>query len=348
MFREMKDKIDNELLVFVTNLNSKYSLKSISPILYKTIKGFILGDGKRVRPILFIVGYLGYSKKAAKGLYASAVALELLHDFLLVHDDIVDKSPTRRGKPSMHVMLQKYLDINKSKKIKFNGQDLSIIAGDIIYAMAIEAFLSIKEDYPRKENALRHFIKAAAYTGAGEFIELLSGIKNIKNTTKADIYKIYDYKTAHYTFSAPLSTGAILAGASSGQVKSLNSYGIALGRAFQIKDDIIGIFGNEKKIGKSTLSDLQEAKKTLLVWQAYRNSNLTGKRTINNVLTKKKVTRNDLKTMKTIIKDSGALNYAKAEMITLAKQSQKLLASLKIGKKYKTFLSSYAQQILKI
>jgi geranylgeranyl diphosphate synthase, type I len=348
MFHKIKNKIDKELLAFVRNLNSRYSLKAISPILYESIKDFVLRDGKRIRPILFITGYLGYSKKTARNLYESAIAIELLHDFLLVHDDIVDKSPTRRGKPSMHVMFQRYLDANKSEKIKFSGEDLSIVTGDIMYAMAIDTFLSIKEKHERKENALRHFIKAAAYTGAGEFIELLSGIKSLKDTTKADIYKIYDYKTAHYTFSAPLSIGAILAGANTNQVKTLTKYGIALGRAFQIKDDIIGIFGNEKKIGKSTLSDLQEAKKTLPLWHCYHNSNRNDKKTIEKILSKKQVTRSDLQIVKLLIQKTNTLAYTQAEIEKLNKHAQKLLALLSLKKPFKEALINYSRKIITV
>ena len=243
-------------------LDELYSLSRISPLLFKTIKDYILRKGKRVRPTLFIIGYLGFKKNPAPGLYASALSLELLHDFLLAHDDIIDKSDVRRGKPSMHRVLSDYL--RKYKNIKFGGEDLTIAAADIMYAMAIHTFLFIKENRQRKEKALRKLIEAAIDTGSGEFAELLYGIKDIKNLNKQDIYRIYDLKTAYYTFSCPLSAGAILAGAKKQQTDLLYNYGIYLGRAFQIKDDILGIFGNENKIGKSTLTDLREGKKTLL------------------------------------------------------------------------------------
>ena len=107
---------------------------------------------------MFIIGYLSFAKKAARGLYTSALSIELLHDFMLVHDDIIDKSKTRRGKPSMHKMLDNHLA--KFKNIKFSGQDLGIVVGDVMYAIAINAFLAINEDFTRKQRALKRFIEA--------------------------------------------------------------------------------------------------------------------------------------------------------------------------------------------
>src|SRR4030042_1469006 len=98
------------------------------------------------------MGYLGVSRKAASGLYRSALSIELLHDFMLVHDDIIDKSDTRRGKPSLHQGFKNYLSGYKTNK--FTGEDLALVAGDVMYAMGINAFLSIRENKERKEKAL--------------------------------------------------------------------------------------------------------------------------------------------------------------------------------------------------
>ncbi|MBU1869117.1 MAG: polyprenyl synthetase family protein [Candidatus Omnitrophica bacterium] len=211
MFLEIKRKVEQEFVNYTKSSDKLYRLSSISPLLFNNIKEYLYRKGKRVRPILFAVGYLGYSKNPAPGLYRSAVSLELLHDFMLVHDDIIDKSDTRRGKPSMHAMFNAYL--SRYKGAKFSGQDLTIIAGDVMFAMAMDTFLSIKETPKRKEAGLKKLIEAAFYTGSGEFIELINGLKNIEKTSKEDIYKVYDLKTANYTFASPLTMGATLAGA---------------------------------------------------------------------------------------------------------------------------------------
>lgn len=345
MLSRIKNNIDKNLQTFVRKIDKLYSISEISPLLFKCIKDFVLRDGKRVRPILFVIGYLGYAKKVAVNLYTSALSIELLHDFLLVHDDIIDKSATRRGKPSMHELLNKYLE--GYKNVKFNGQDLSIVVGDVIYATAINAFLSINEDMERKEKALKKFIEATIHTGSGEFIELLNGAKDIAKVTKQDIDKIYDYKTARYTFSSPLAMGAILAGAKENEVNKLFKFGVYLGRAFQIQDDILGMFASQRKIGKPALSDLQESKKTLLVWQAFNNAGKKNKMIIKQILLKNNIARKDLLSMRRIIKDTGALEYSKSEITKLKHKALKLLVSLKMRPTYKNALYEYCNAILK-
>ncbi|MEE8359337.1 MAG: polyprenyl synthetase family protein [Candidatus Omnitrophota bacterium] len=346
MYFKIKKRLDKELSVFIKGIDRSYALKKLSPILSKEIKGFVRRKGKRLRPILFIVGYLGFAKTVADNLYRSALSLELLHDFLLIHDDIIDKSDMRRGKPSLHKKFDGYLSGHKG--IKFAGVDLAIVAGDIIYAIAIDSFLSIKENAVRKEKALKNFLQTTIYTGAGEFVELLAGIKDIKNIRKSDIYKIYDLKTAFYSFASPLSTGAILAGASNAEVKKLNKSAIYLGEAFQIKDDILGMFAEENEIGKPSITDLREGKKTILIWYAYHNAKKSDKNYIRYILSKKKVGRADLYKMRRILTESGALSYAQKEISILADRGLRLLDASRMRPKYKAFLLDYSRNLLKI
>jgi len=343
---KIKNKIEKELAAFIRHFDKTYALSRLCPLLFNSIKNFVLRKGKRLRPFLFVVGYLGFAKGAAPGLYKTAISFELLHDFLLVHDDIIDKAAIRRGKPSMHKMLNSSLE--RFKALKFNGQDLAIIAGDIMYAMAIEAFLSIKENTQRKEKALRKFITAATYTGIGEFIELLAGAKDIERLTKEDIYRIYDYKTACYTFAYPLSCGAILAGAGQKEIERLYQYGMYLGRAFQIKDDILDMFSEESESGKSALTDLQEAKKTLLLWLAYKNSGRAHRLDIKRTLAKPKLNKKDLLKMRRLISASGALKEAMKEALLLLKKAQGTINSCRMRARYKALLKSYSTKLLQM
>ncbi len=346
MFLKIKSRIDSQLQSYIASIDKAYHLNSLSPLLFKSIKEFISRDGKRVRPILFCIGYLGFTKKPAPGLYRSAISLELLHDFMLVHDDIIDKSNTRRGLPSMHALLDNYL--HKYKKIKFSGADLTIVAGDVMYAMALDAFLAVKEKPIRKELALKKLILAALFTGSGEFIELLLGAKPIQKVSKEEIYKIYDYKTANYTFSSPLTMGAILAGASKNQINKLFKYGIYLGRAFQIKDDIIGIFSHESEIGKSNLTDLKEEKKTLLLWYACNNACKKDRAVMKKILSGNSIRLKDLSRIRRIIKNSGSLDYAKQEIASLMKKAQRLIDNLSMRGLYKKTLDEFCGKILAI
>ncbi len=344
MFLEIKNRVELELKHYASGIDRLYSLNKISPLLSNSINNFISRKGKRLRPTLFVIGYLGFARKPAAGLYRSAVALELLHDFLLIHDDIIDRSPTRRGLATMHVMLGNHL--KGYKGIKFTGEDLAIVAGDAVYALALDAFLSIKESYPRKEAALKRFIQAGLYTECGEFIELLYGAKDIDRISRKDIYKIYDLKTADYTFATPLCTGALLGGAKKGQLDLLFSLGIYLGRAFQIQDDIIGLFGKENETGKSSLTDLKEAKKTILIWHAYQKSDRKNKSLIKNTLSKGKVGKKDLSTIRRIVTDSGTLSYSKKEISGLIKKAESIAGYLEMKPSYKDMLIAFSKKTL--
>jgi len=344
MFLKIRKKIESEFLKFLGDIERSYRLDSISPLLYKAINEFAGRSGKRIRPTLFVVSYLGYCRKPAPLLYRSASSLEMLHDFMLVHDDIIDRSDTRRGKPSMHVVFDKY--IRSKQGTKFSGEDLAIIAGDVMYAMALHAFLSIKEKPENKEAAFRKLIEAALYTGTGEFNELILSIKKIENVTKEDIYRVYDLKTANYTFSTPLVMGAILAGAKKSEVNRLFDYGICLGRAFQIKDDILGTFSEESESGKSNTTDLQEAKNTILVWYAYKNSNPQDKLAIKKILSAKRVSKKELLSMRSIISRSGSLSFARSEIAALRKKAEKLGKNLEMKNSFKLALDRFSKEIL--
>jgi geranylgeranyl diphosphate synthase type I len=234
------------------------------------------------------------------------------------------------------------------KGVKFTGADLAIVIGDVLYAMALQAFLAIKEETQNKEKALGKLIETTIYTGCGEFIELLYGAKSIDEIKKEDIYKIYDLKTANYTFASPLTIGATLAGADKSEVQRLFQYGLYLGRAFQIQDDILGIFGEEKEIGKSSLTDLQESKKTILIWHAYAHSPAKDRSKIKRILSKNNVSNDDLSRMRKLISGAGALDYANREIDTLIKEANRLNKYSSMKKIYKNALEQFSKEMLSL
>ncbi len=346
MFLKIIKRINGELESFAARLDKTYKISSLSPLILSAVKDFVLREGKRIRPALFCIGYLGYAKKPCPGLYKSALSLELLHDFMLVHDDIIDKSPTRRGKPSMHALFDRKIKGYKNRK--FDGKDLAIVAGDIIYAMALDLFLSVKESPQRKESALKRFNSAVLYTGCGEFIELIIGARPIEKITKLDIYKVYDYKTANYTFASPLAMGAELAGAKKNEVLKLLKFAMLLGRAFQIKDDIIGSFGEPEETGKSNLTDILEAKKTILIWHAYRYGSKRQKKSIKDIFSKKNPVHKDVDEIRGILKEAKSRDFAEKETELLIRSALCLLKSIKMNEETKLALKELLKKVFSI
>ncbi|MBN1521371.1 MAG: polyprenyl synthetase family protein [Candidatus Aureabacteria bacterium] len=344
MLQEIKNKINRSLHRILQNLDKTYGLRRISPFLFKNLKQFITRDGKRLRPVLFSLSYLGFSKKPAHHYMTCALSLELLHDFIIIHDDIIDKAGLRRGKPSLHIIFEKYLSM--FRHAKFNGKDFSLIAGDLMYSLGLRCFLSIEEHPLRKQKALFRLVDGAIRTGSGQLAELLLSLKPLDSVKKKDIYRVYDLKTAYYTFYLPLVLGAILSGQK--VTPSMEKCGLMLGRAFQIKDDIIDIFGKENKTGKSSLSDIRESKRTLLVWSAYRQSSAASRKSITKILCKEKPDKKDLEKIKDIIVSSGSLEKAKKEIIDFRKQAKKLIRSFRMKKEIKGTLSLYCEELLRI
>jgi geranylgeranyl diphosphate synthase type I len=344
MITEIKKKIEIELVDYFNEINQTYQLNKF-PLIFNNIKNFILKKGKRIRPILFIIGYSGFTKKNPEGLYKTAISLELLHNSILVHDDIIDKSNMRRGRPSMHKILDKY--VAKYKNARFNGSDLSIIIGDIMYALGTYLFLSIKENHIRKEIAFKKLTDAAIYTGKGEFMDIISNFENID--TEDDIYKIYDLKTSIYTFSAPLTIGAILAGAEKYDIDKLFKLGIYLGRAYQIKDDIDDITDIfSKRSGKLNLNDIKEIQKTFLIWYLYNKSNLNVKSSIKKIMTQKNITENDKFKIYTFIQNSDSLRYVKNQIYIYLRKALLINDTSKMNPVYKRLIETYSKNILKI
>ncbi|MDP2933052.1 MAG: polyprenyl synthetase family protein, partial [bacterium] len=294
MIDQYVKKINAGLKEVMEDAKKRYHLGLISDLVFRQAQEFILRKGKRIRPLLFILSYKGYTKRKShsdRNLFRSGASIELLHDYMLIHDDVIDASELRRSKPTLHKVFDKKIGLVNNQNI---GPQLAIVTGDIIFALAIEAFLAVDEDMQRKEKALRKLVETAAYTGAGEFIDVVFGRKKINELTEKDIMLNYTLKTAKYTFECPLLMGAILAGAKESELKKLSKLGISAGQAFQIFDDLLDLFAAEKTIGKPVLTDLSESKKTWLVFKAYRNLDPKGRAVFMIIFEKKKKTLADL------------------------------------------------------
>jgi len=336
-------KINAALKGLLESANRRYRLGLISDDLFAFSKDFVLRPGKRIRPLLFVLSYKGYTKrkKYAQGpLFTSAAAIELLHDYMLIHDDVIDNSSLRRGKPTLHKMFDNKIKLPGDAKI---GSSLAIVAGDILFALGIEAFLAVKEVPGQKEAALKKLVETAAFTGAGEFIDVVYGFRNIRTLSEKDVFLIYTLKTAKYTFECPLVMGATLAGARTGELRELSRLGIAAGQAFQIYDDFLDLFASEEIIGKPVLSDLNESKKTLLVYKAFENLKGKKRKKLTDILEGKDKTLKDLELFRELIVESGAYDYCIKKMSSLQKTaldaSNKLAIRPDYGKAIESIIS---------
>ena len=343
MLSQVKSNVERELRNFAEDFG-RPPLSALPRRFSNTFGQFVQRDGKRLRSVLFVTGYRGYSTRKVRYLYKSAASLELLHDFILIHDDLIDHASLRRGRPSMHEVLDSLLDGQNG--LRFKGADLALIAGDMMYAMAIKAFLSITETPERKQRALEVLTQTAVFTGCGELDELLHSLKPLKDVKPRDIYRIYDWKTGHYTFASPLSMGAILGGASRKDVRELLNIGIDLGRAFQIRDDLLDLYGDGNRYGKPALIDLREGKKTLPVWYAYNNCKPGERNLMRKVLEKPGASEREIHAVAKVIDHSGAAEHAESEMRRLVKGSAARIRKTKMRARHRDFLIEYTSDLL--
>lgn len=225
--------------------------------------------GKLIRPQLVMCAYEGFGGAADASVACVAAAFELLHTALIVHDDVIDKDFVRRGKPNIS---GKYRDLALSNgaasaAAEHHGLSAAVVAGDL--ALFYSYRLIDHGDLAEGTRARLHDLmdEALFASAAGELLDLdYSGAVTIP--TVDNILEMARLKTAVYSFEVPLKAGAVLAGASADAIDALGCFGREIGTAYQIVDDLLGVFGDPVATGKSTTSDLREGKRTVLVAHA--------------------------------------------------------------------------------
>jgi geranylgeranyl diphosphate synthase type I len=242
-----------------------------------------------------------------KKILKAAAAIELVHLFLLAHDDIIDRGKSRHGQKTLNVFFAD--EKIAGKDAEHFGNSMAIIGGDMLYAMAnrIIAEAGFGGDIAAKVLANLQSVVATTIIGQSQDI----AIAYEKNVTEEQVLSMYRNKTARYTFEGPLHMGAKLAGCNNRKVfKAFSAYAVPLGIAFQIQDDILGVFGDAKKIGKSNASDIEEGKQSLLVVKARERGNRRQKKILGDILGKKNIGRNEIEAFRNILKETGSLDYA--------------------------------------
>lgn len=257
--RQVHDRVERALGELLA-LEDEADLDPRWSLALDAVRAYALRPAKRVRPALVLVGY-GIGRpgaRAPKALWRFAAALELLHTFLLVHDDVADGAETRRGGAALHRML------GAGRR----GEDLAVVVGDHLFARAIEGMLA--SGLPRALEAVRYWLGVCRSTAVGQYLDLdLTGAR-LGDVTLFETLQVAMLKTARYSVVAPLVSGTLLAGAAEPTtLRLLERMGRQLGIAFQIRDDLLGLYGRPERTGKPAEVDLQAGKPTFPVVAAY-------------------------------------------------------------------------------
>jgi geranylgeranyl diphosphate synthase type I len=273
----------------------------------------LTADGKKIRAGLVRLGYdvcVGPHSPPATapdGIDRAAASVEILHNAFLIHDDIVDQSDLRRNKPTAH---RRYADASRSRfrtdeEALTYGRAVALNFGDKGQALAQELLLSSGFPDHLMLPALRLLSLVTAETVAGQLLDVND--VRLEDLTEELVLRIHEYKTAHYTVMLPLQMGAMLAGAPSGVLPGLRAFAIPLGIAFQIQDDILGLFGDEHVLGKPVVSDVREGKKTLLMVHAYARAVDGDRAALERAHGNPRLTPHDLEDVRGIVRRTGAL-----------------------------------------
>lgn len=291
----LENFIDSEdFLNVVRKYQSDYFVLYYYDILKKYCKG-----GKCIRGYLVNLGYNVLAEHHKGNIIYASAAYELFETGILAHDDIIDRSPIRRMIPSLHVALGD----------EHRGLSRSLCVGDAGILLA-NAFL-MESNFPVDVclKALKHQVKIFSHTLSGELNDV--DLSYSDTYYEKEILDMYILKTSLYTISGPLMLGSILAGASDNIIEVLRKFGLNLGIAFQIVDDILGIFGSENIIGKSATSDACEGKKSILTLYFNQNSTEQSYKEFYKIYGKQDINLAEMSKIREMLISCGALDYAK-------------------------------------
>ena len=340
---------DEEKILFEKEIN-KYNKKLIvskdNDIVKDAVQKFIdiNQGGKYLRATLISLGYKMMSDKDDKLYLPLTLAYETFQTSILIHDDIIDDADTRRGKDTIPTTYQNSFSCKDKITSNKVANSLGICIGDLGFYYANKIIL---ENYKSHENIweiLDYYNNIVINTIKGEIIDvkLPYDIKYESkiDATENDIMEIYKLKTAWYTIIGPFSLGCLLSNTSLAEIKKFENILEKIGIAFQIKDDIIGVFGDSKYIGKSTNADISEFKQTILYSHIY-NQNKEYLPKLNKYYGKSKLTDKDINTVKQIFIDSHALEYANSVMNRLFNESIEEIEKLEINENYKNIMLGF-------
>ncbi len=293
----------------------------------------LLNGGKRTRALLLAGGWQAFNTNDSLSLPVCAgTALELYQASALVHDDIIDEATTRRNIPAIHHLFSHtHTQANLSGSASDFGKKSAILLGDYLLSLAGLCFEDAEHiSLAAFHNARRMFHTMTAEVAFGQFLDntsdytpLATNLQQVKETAFSVIY----HKTARYSVDYPVKIGAALAGADPNLLPTLSAFTIPLGEAFQLRDDLLSIFGDPQLTGKPACHDITEGKKTVALATALELSSPRTQDVLRGFIGKE-LDSNAVTTIRDIFQTSGALSKVEQLITEREEQAQQALATL--------------------
>lgn len=337
-----KRDLENFLLTY---LNEKLHEYAKQPLYAESVQKIIeaVTGGKLVRGTLILLAYESKKNKITIDALRLAAAFELLHTALLIQDDIMDNDMVRRGKPTVFAKsINDGINID-AKNSREYGNAIAICISNIAIFMAYECIGNIT-----KATSIHKILQASAHeiqkVGFAQIADVHYGQTDTE-PTEDEILNIYRFKTARYTFSLPLKLGGMLADFDYTTLSKLENFGEELGISFQIKDDELGIYGDEKITGKPIGTDIRENKKTLLRLALYTAADAETKKILNKLYGKTTLNENELATINTHMQRYELLSQMQRIRDEKSSMALTILDSIDIPEKFKYILADLVEFI---
>jgi len=328
---EFKDKFDSTFSQFFDSKLQEIALES--PHLRSTLessRNMWIEGGKRIRPYLCMLAYTAYGGEDIQAILYAGMSLELLHVFALVHDDIIDQSETRRGYETLHVLLARQHEKQALHgDPKHAGESLAVLIGDLLfsYANEIVTHMSFPKDRVVSAQKLFYTIQQQLVLGEYEDVQVTSQLRGV---TEQHVLTLMSKKSGRYSIEQPLQFGMLLAGQTEkfSQV-AFKQFSEPLGIAFQLHDDMLGTFGDERAMGKPTDSDIRQGKPTLMVVHSLMNASGATKDRLLSILGNQKAPAKDIGEARQILRSTKSDVYAKKKAAEYITQAHTALRNMK-------------------
>ncbi|QSB03896.1 polyprenyl synthetase family protein [Natronoglycomyces albus] len=322
---KLTTRVEAELEVFLAR--QRDIIVQIDPVLQAyadAVADYVLRGGKRMRPTFAYWGYRGAAGVDCPEVVRGVAALELLQAAALIHDDLIDDSDTRRGQPSIH---RRFEALHRDKgwygQAKHFGSSAAILLGDLCFVWSDEMFTSCGMPMDVLIDARGDFDLMRTQVSAGQYLDVLAGAR--RDTSVDTAVKVAQFKAAKYTVEQPLLIGASLAGAPMELRRHYSRLGLALGEAFQLRDDVLGVYGDPRQTGKPAGDDLREGKYTYLVAKAFANADSDQKQLLESRLGDRELDAGAVENLRGVLIDTGALKATEDRIELLAQEAREAL-----------------------
>lgn len=282
---------------------------------------FTLRGGKRFRALLLLAGYWIATGRDPSPVLPAAAALEHFQSWMLIHDDIIDHADTRRGGPTIHRTFERaHATARRLGAAEPYGLGVGITLGDLNEPFTVGALLEARAPTERRLAALAEYVRMTRETAYGQLLDIQNGATPVEEVREDDVLRVHALKSAFYTVSSPLRIGAILGGARPGLLRDLEAFGLDVGVAFQLRDDVLGTGFDSGGAGKSA-NDLIEGKRTLLVVRAWAAADAAGRAAISAVLNVPSAPPAAVDAAREVIRATGSLGYSEKRIAQLSRRA---------------------------